>query len=210
MSKVTSYPLLRFMFVCTAISSISLVLFLHRSGIVRHDHKSNHVNAILQSPNNVVGIPEGINPKPKIVTNDYASSNLVRRYQKEISLASAAIPSLISLQKNANDGNDANHRKRDTLVVLTTCNFLKTTVLVLNHWKRSLDIADLIIVDDHSIDGTVAYLRKKGYLVLTNDKPTGLTNSWNRGYHFAVSKGYHYIIFANNDAIMPMVRTYRF
>ena len=34
---------------------------------------------------------------------------------------------------------------------------------------------------------TAEYLRKKGYFVISKEKPMGLTDSWNKGYEFAVS-----------------------
>jgi hypothetical protein len=92
---------------------------------------------------------------------------------------------------------------RDLLIVFTTCNLLSMTVLALDYLGHSLDVADLVIVDDHSVDGTVEYLIKKGYFVLTKDTPAGLTDSWNKGYYLAVAMGYKYVVFANNDILVP-------
>jgi glycosyltransferase involved in cell wall biosynthesis len=92
---------------------------------------------------------------------------------------------------------------RDLLIVFTTCNLLSMTVLALDYLGHSLDVADLVIVDDHSVDGTVEYLIKKGYFVLTKDTPSGLTDSWNKGYYLAVAMEYKYVIFANNDILVP-------
>ena len=44
--------------------------------------------------------------------------------------------------------------ERDTLIVFTTCNHIEMTVLALEYLKHSLETADLIVVDDFSIDGT--------------------------------------------------------
>jgi glycosyltransferase involved in cell wall biosynthesis len=77
------------------------------------------------------------------------------------------------------------------------------SLLALDYLRHSFDIADLVIVDDHSVDGTPAYLAKKGYFVISKDEPKGLTDSWNRGYELAVALGYKYVIFANNDILVP-------
>jgi hypothetical protein len=43
---------------------------------------------------------------------------------------------------------------KDTLIVFTTCNHLDMTVLALEYLIHSLDVANLVIVDDFSLDGT--------------------------------------------------------
>ena len=43
---------------------------------------------------------------------------------------------------------------KDVLIVLTTCGHLDVTVLAMEHLVRSVDIADILIVDDYSLDGT--------------------------------------------------------
>jgi glycosyltransferase involved in cell wall biosynthesis len=65
-------------------------------------------------------------------------------------------------------------------------------------------VADLLIVDDHSMDGTVDYLVKRGFHVASKRAAKGLTDSWNFGHRFAVALGYKYIVFANNDILVPM------
>jgi hypothetical protein len=67
------------------------------------------------------------------------------------------------------------------LFILTICNQLRMTIEALSYIVQSLDIIDLIILDDHSIDGSAAYLQKKGFHVLTTTKPTGVTHLWNLG-----------------------------
>lgn len=93
---------------------------------------------------------------------------------------------------------------RDLLFVFTTSNELSTTIHALSYLTVALpSSADLIIVDDHSIDGTVEYLSRRGFHVISKDSPRGLTHSWNLGYNFARSFGYKYVIFANNDVLVP-------
>lgn len=43
---------------------------------------------------------------------------------------------------------------KDTLTVFTTCGHLDMTVQALEHLVHSLDVTDLLIVDDFSLDGT--------------------------------------------------------
>jgi hypothetical protein len=106
------------------------------------------------------------------------------------------IPKLLSTSSLAVNNN------KELLIVLTTCNQLNMTVLVLDYLKDTLLDADLIIVDDYSVDGTPEYLIKKGYTVITKDHAKGLTDSWNKGYEFANVMKYKYVVFTNNDVLL--------
>jgi hypothetical protein len=53
------------------------------------------------------------------------------------------------------------HKHSDTLVLFTTCNHLDMSARSLNTLKSAPDSFDLVIVDDHSIDGTPEILLKK-------------------------------------------------
>jgi hypothetical protein len=95
------------------------------------------------------------------------------------------------------------------LIVFTTCDQLAMTILSLQYLTLHIEssssrttIADLLIVDDHSVDGTVEYLRKRGFAVITKDEATGLTDSWNIGYRTAIALGYDHILFTNNDVLI--------
>lgn len=91
----------------------------------------------------------------------------------------------------------------DAVIVLTTCNQLPFTIHCLSYLKSSFALSDLVIVDDHSVDGTVEYLQRKGYFVIPSRVPQGLTASWNIGYEFAKLSGYKYVFFLNNDVLVP-------
>lgn len=93
--------------------------------------------------------------------------------------------------------------RSDMLIVLTTCNQLNMTLLTLEYLRNSFTDADLVIIDDHSIDGTPVYLLKRGFHVITKSTATGLTASWNLGYHLGMLLGYQYIAFCNNDILIP-------
>lgn len=72
----------------------------------------------------------------------------------------------------------------------------------MHYLKRSSHLADIIIVDDDSTDGTASYFIKKGFHVMTKGSARGLTHSWNIAYRYAVSMEYKYVIFCNNDALV--------
>lgn len=93
-------------------------------------------------------------------------------------------------------------KSRELLIVYTTCNQLQMSVLTLQFLKNTENIADLVIIDDFSTDGTFEYLLKKGYAVISKSKATGLTDSWNIGYRLAVALGYKQVIFTNNDVLL--------
>eukprot|EP01033_Poteriospumella_lacustris_P011777 gene11777-8387_t len=95
-----------------------------------------------------------------------------------------------------------NANKGDVLIVYTTCNQLAMTVLSLQYLRNTDKVADIIVVDDHSTDGTVEYLRKKGFAVVSKPVATGLTDSWNIGYRLAVALGYTHVLFTNNDVLL--------
>lgn len=88
------------------------------------------------------------------------------------------------------------------LIIYTTCNQLPMTILSLQFLRNTDKLADLLVVDDHSTDGTVEYLQKRGFAVITKPKATGLTDSWNIGYRVAVALGYKNVIFTNNDVLL--------
>jgi hypothetical protein len=49
----------------------------------------------------------------------------------------------------------------DTLLVFTTCNHIDMSVIALQSLREATDSFDIIIVDDHSVDGTPEYFIKK-------------------------------------------------
>eukprot|EP00981_Chlorochromonas_danica_P008081 scaffold1962_cov180-Ochromonas_danica.AAC.16 len=88
------------------------------------------------------------------------------------------------------------------LIVYTTNNQLSRTIQSLQYMRFPSHLADLIIVDDHSVDGTVEYLQKKGFAVITKPKAMGLTDSWNIGYRFAVTMGYSFVLYVNSGVLL--------
>ena len=112
------------------------------------------------------------------------------------SLLPIKLPTAIVVKKNKN------------LVIFTICNQVRMTAVALRYLKSSLeqdlsDTTDLIIMDDHSSDGSRQYLRKKGFFVISVPEAKGLAYMWNKGYEFGVAYGYRYIFFVNSDVLVP-------
>ena len=99
-------------------------------------------------------------------------------------------------------GKSTSPSKAEMLIVYTTCNQISMTILSLQFLRNTDKLGDIIVIDDHSTDGTVEYLRKKGYAVITKPKATGIIDSWNIGYRLAVALGYKNILFTNNDVLL--------
>ena len=95
------------------------------------------------------------------------------------------------------------HSVHDTLLVYTTCNHINMTMHSLESLSSAPDSFDILVIDDHSVDGTVPILNKKGYSVISKLIARGLTDSWNIGYHVATLLKYRYVIFSNNDVLVP-------
>jgi hypothetical protein len=82
--------------------------------------------------------------------------------------------------------NHVTTKSSDTLLIFTTCNHLPVSIRSLqsisSRHASSDDSYDIVIIDDHSIDGTTDYFKKKGFFVIEKEEPLGLTHSWNIGY----------------------------
>jgi hypothetical protein len=94
----------------------------------------------------------------------------------------------------------------DTLLVFTTCNYIQYSINALSRIVKSINNDkrfQLVVIDDHSIDGTANTLSKLGFAVIKNSHPSGLTFSWNIGYKLANLLNMSYIIFINNDVLIP-------
>lgn len=93
--------------------------------------------------------------------------------------------------------------ERGTLLVFTTCNHVNMSIHSLESISSAPDEFDILVIDDHSIDGTVHILNKKGFSVISKPIAKGLTDSWNIGYYIATLLKYRFIIFSNNDVLVP-------
>jgi GT2 family glycosyltransferase len=97
-------------------------------------------------------------------------------------------------------------QKLRTLLLISTCNHVGYTVKFVESLKAVSDDFDLLVVDDHSVDGTPEILTRMGVRVITKDLGLGLTHSWNLAYGI-FKKGYRQglytnMIVANNDLLV--------
>jgi len=91
-----------------------------------------------------------------------------------------------------------------TLLVLTTANQLEYTKKTIQSFKLSApDFVDLLVIDDHSIDGTPEYCKNNDIQFITKRVSKGVTHSWNIGYSVFKERNYNYLILANNDILIP-------
>lgn len=91
-----------------------------------------------------------------------------------------------------------------TLLVFTTANQLEYTKKCYESFAyHKPPSVDVLIVDDASNDGTVAYADKESIRIITKPKPLGLTDSWNKAYQVFKKEGYKNLILSNNDLLIP-------
>lgn len=92
-----------------------------------------------------------------------------------------------------------------TLLAVTTYNQLEYTKIFYDYFsKLNLPDIDLIIFDDKSTDSTVDWCKQNNIKVIENERPSGLTYSWNNAYkYFKNHLEYNILIIANNDIIIP-------
>lgn len=68
---------------------------------------------------------------------------------------------------------------------------------------RAQDIeggVDIVIIDNHSTDGTAAWLAtQRELLVMSHNPPLSVAASWNAGLRFVFSQGADYCLVVNND-----------
>jgi glycosyltransferase involved in cell wall biosynthesis len=77
------------------------------------------------------------------------------------------------------------------LVITITRNRLETTRKYLSQLKRKAGYEyKHVIVDNGSLDGTVEWLKGKGYDVVSNIENEGIVRAWVRGYNYAIKKGF--------------------
>ena len=91
-----------------------------------------------------------------------------------------------------------------TLLILTTANQLEYSKAAIRSILRcELKTVDLLVIDDCSNDGTPEFCEEHDINILKKNAPAGLTHSWNLGYQEFKRKGYNFLIFANNDILVP-------
>jgi GT2 family glycosyltransferase len=115
--------------------------------------------------------------------------------------------SALETREDKHQGNQSPGRNNlKTLLLISTCNHVEYTVKFVESLKAVSDQFDLLVVDDHSVDGTPEILRRMGVRVMTKDAALGLTHSWNLAYSI-FKEGYRQrlytnMIIANNDLLI--------
>ncbi|MFC1548558.1 glycosyltransferase family A protein [Candidatus Omnitrophota bacterium] len=104
--------------------------------------------------------------------------------------------------------------KKEKVVAIISCfNYVEYTKKAIESYYASLDDNEhdyiLIIMDDHSTDGTREFFLSEGrkydnICYFRYRKNMGLTQTWNDGVRFALKKlKADYIFLVNNDVILP-------
>ena len=92
------------------------------------------------------------------------------------------------------------------LFIITTYNQSNITRACLDSINKISECypVDVLVVDDKSTDDTIKLCKEYNVKYITKNIGKGLTDSWNKGYHyFKDNKEYNYIIIANNDILVP-------
>ena len=95
------------------------------------------------------------------------------------------------------DLRQARGQRGNFTVILVTYNALEYTRACLD----TLGDADIVVVDNASTDGTVAFLRARGIHVIANDRNEGFPAAVNRG--IAAAADARVIVILNNDTLVP-------
>lgn len=98
--------------------------------------------------------------------------------------------------------------KKDLLIVVNTKNRLYLTVILLKYLRGFQKFADLIIIDDHSADGSIDYLERKGYAVYRKHQTRGVWHSWRIGYKLAASMRYKCVVFIDQTIMISSQAVY--
>ena len=88
---------------------------------------------------------------------------------------------------------------------MTTANQLEFTKKAFESLKKTKEYPsmDIFLIDDASDDDTVNYCLENNMNHITKDYPRGLIDSWNIAYQQFKKGNYDYIIYANNDILVP-------
>ncbi|CAF4728065.1 unnamed protein product [Rotaria sp. Silwood1] len=90
-----------------------------------------------------------------------------------------------------------------TLLIITTNNHLDVTKQCIRSLSVLEDNLDILFIDDASTDKTVEYIKSHKYSIISNNRPHGLTYSWNLGYKLWKKRDYTNLLIANNDILIP-------
>lgn len=91
-----------------------------------------------------------------------------------------------------------------TLVVLPTFNEVENLEEVVTLLRQSVPLADILVIDDSSPDGTADLARKMSELlgqieVLERPRKSGLGSAYRRGFAVAIERGYDVVVEMDSD-----------
>ena len=87
------------------------------------------------------------------------------------------------------------------LIVVTTYNKVGMTRKCMEYLQEFDH--DIMVIDDHSTDGTPYYLTQIKVECMVKNERRGLTDSWNWAYKYFKVSNYSHAILMNNDVLVP-------
>ena len=84
-----------------------------------------------------------------------------------------------------------------------TCNMWEYTKQMLDSINKTEGGFDVVLIDDHSTDGTIENAKKMNIKVLTKPIGRGCTDSMNMAYQYFKFSDYDNLFIANNDCLIP-------
>lgn len=93
------------------------------------------------------------------------------------------------------------HSNRELLLIIPAHNEAKNIQKVFDRLEeeRIAGIADVLVIDDASEDGTGEVIKKRGYNCVTNRVRHGYGGALQTGYRYAAQHGYRYVIQMDAD-----------
>ncbi|MBU4510116.1 glycosyltransferase family 2 protein [bacterium] len=97
-------------------------------------------------------------------------------------------------------------------IILTLNNYSDTCDCIKSLIKSQFPLTSIVVVDNHSTDGSIQKLQKDFYLedrvhFILNKNNLGFAKGANIGIHFSLKQGASYIFLINNDAIVDPLCT---
>lgn len=147
--------------------------------------------------------------------NKHSRTNELRIADNDWNRVATNIANITSLYPNIKDLNNRIHKlvvdpiisyhrseRSGLLIVIHSSNQLPLIILSLQHLQTSRKVAEILVIDDHSEDGTAEYLLKRGFAVVKKPIASGTTDSWNQGLHLAIAFGYQRVLFMTADTLL--------
>lgn len=97
--------------------------------------------------------------------------------------------------------NKVNRDRKETLVIIPAHNEAENIQKVFDSLERDeiAAFADIVVIDDASVDGTGEAVKRRGYRLIENSSRLGYGKTLQQGYVFASSRDYRYVIHMDAD-----------